>query len=501
MPKWNLRDDWPDEYRPKDKNNFLIDLFSMPFSDGISENLYKLSLDCSFQNQKKLVINIQSPQVDILAMTPGSVKSNGNTLTLNSHIFSLAELNKILFERLKKVQQGMGTFPISWFKKWIEAGTVPSKIIYENVTGVKSGEVRAGEKIGTTNQNPTNPQQQEVKISVEYGNSKPGDLRFMHPREFFSLLFWEERCDPIFNTNPDQYRHTLLRKMMTTYEQDPIPANLANEATDIINRPTDDWLSLRPPLRTVQRVKWEHIKEHLRSDFKKDPTINPNPSNIGVWETGGDVSKRIINPYGLKSNYKTSPGKCNIYTGEILFRSGFRTTSIAYSYCPIDKPLPHRLKYMSPPQVKTLFSHKDLAHLTKDRSQINYSATGCTKDFSKVDHSIVESFGQKTKHDKKEVNDKIAHDGDVFIIASKKHIPIIYEITKIWNDGTPPVNMIEVVVMHQWKKDDFRNNYSDKGWNKQEVNETRIIRIFPGGDPTEEWGQLQSNCLKKEGSN
>ena len=528
MPKWNLREDWPQEYLPRTKNNFLIDLFSMPLSGTIAENAFKtINLDVSTKNQKKLVIDIQSSTpVEILAMTHGMVTGSAKKIELTSHTFSVALLNKIMIERQKKEQQCLGDFPISWFKSWIDAGRVPCKIMYENVTGTISGGVKAGDVIGAANLNPANPLEKRVKISIEYEDSKPGDLRFMHPREFFSLLFWQQDCDPVLKKNANSYKHPLLRRMMSTVLSAGVSTPVypyTNDAKDIIDRDVDEWLGLRPPLRTFQRVKWEHIKEHMRTDYGN-----------GTW-TGedGDVSDRILNPYahdggvagyGIKGSAsctiemelnpvtgkmepkrdsagKTIPkgcAKCNIYAGEILFRSGYRSIVWAGGLCGAGQ-IPHRLKYLSPKLIRKLTQNTKYLNTSRKAARINFNQTKCTGDLTKATHNVHSVIGKKVAHNKKTVNQAIK-DGDVFIIATNSHVPIIHDVKSC------SATQIKVRVMHQWsytnpgyKKAHFRQKqkYADSRWATKPVNNTTIVKVMPGGDPTEEWGQLESNCLRK----
>jgi hypothetical protein len=493
MPNWNLRDDWP---KPEDPATGKSgeDLFKPPLSETILEDAYTLSLDTSTQNQKKLVIGINSQDpVDILAMTPGTVRSTGSTLTLTTPIFSLAELILLMFERQRNKQEfvGLSSYPVAWFRNWLMAGLCPSEIIYENVQSLKNDDfhVNAGEKIGTSTQ--ADPQK-EIRISIKYYDYTPGEPRFMHPREFFSLLFWEEKCDPIFNETPSDYTHPLLGKMMKTYEKKE--SNPVSNVQEIIDRLEDDWLGLRPPLRTFQRVKWEHIKEHMRGDY-----------GIGTWTgTIGNVQDRILNAYvhkGGPAGYGKSGNhmgynKCNIYCGEMLFRSGFRTIIWAEGLCPAGK-IPHRLKYVSPPWIRRL-TKKNL-NTSGEKAKICYNQTTCTANLSTVTHQIHTIIGAKATHEQKNINDQIEQ-GCVFVIASELHVPIIHDITSL---NAPD---IKIRAIHQWlpntsgfSKKDFRKEqyYADTHWPEQLINNTTIVKIEPGGDPTEEWGKLESNCLKK----
>ena len=283
------------------------------------------------------------------------------------------------------------------------------------------------------------------------------------------------------------------------------PASLSNNASQVINKPKDDWLGLRPPLRTFQRLKWEHIKEHKRADY-----------GSGTW-TGevGSVKDRIMNPYvhdggiagyGIKGSsccyVKEVPdptpedpnrkkkipkgcAKCNIYTGEMLFRSGFRTIIWAGGLCPKEK-ISHRLKYLSPRLIRINTNSTVNLNTSQNNAKINFSENECSVDWSKATHYVYTLIGRKTAPDKATINQGIK-EGNVFIIATDSHVPTIHDVINCTS------NQIKVQGMHQWTSN---NSDHTVPWTKS-TNDTTIIRINPGGDPTEEWGQLESNCLEK----
>ena len=212
---WNLRDDWPQEYLPRDKDGKLIESFSLPISSGIDGNNLELTYDTG---KNQLVIDISSSQdVEVLAITSGTTTVSGSTVVLISHVFAAYHFGE-LFQRAEL--SSSGGFPLSWFGRWIEAGRLPKSIHYENIKTPIADKVMAGKPIGKAGNHPNNGNKR-VRICVEYADSTAQNLRRMHPREFFSLLFWEEKCDPILKDAPNQYEHPFLRKMMNRFEDGP----------------------------------------------------------------------------------------------------------------------------------------------------------------------------------------------------------------------------------------------------------------------------------------
>ena len=201
MPKWNLSDDWPEG--PKNQNGFDIPLFSLPFSDAIDENAYSLKLDIStLDKKKKLVIGVaQQQSVDVLAITHGTINAGGNSLELYCDTFSVWWLNNMFLKLREVPQQSLAGFPVTWFKNWIEAGLIPRKITYENITGAKPGTATAGQKIGTSIINLADPENQTILLSIEYAESKTASAQgkprfYASERAFqFALLAREVRSD------------------------------------------------------------------------------------------------------------------------------------------------------------------------------------------------------------------------------------------------------------------------------------------------------------------
>jgi len=151
--------------------------------------------------------------------------------------------------------------------------------------------VCGGQLIGTVEMN-------QIKLSIEYADSLPDFPKFMHPRAFFSLLFWREECDPVYNASPNEYDHPLLWKMMDGREN-----GMHGNYHD------DDWLGLRPPLRIYKRVEWEARLTH--------------ELHHADWQTSGSLSDVLRNP--LIGTFAAGRSKCNLFVGEMAFRSGFRT--------------------------------------------------------------------------------------------------------------------------------------------------------------------------------
>lgn len=487
MPKWNLLDDWPKELIPVNKATNLPDvLFSLPIRTLVAaEDTISLSL-IRPNNFAKLILDIDDMQVDALAMVPGMITCAANEITLTTDIFSIPGVSNML---MKQTQQSQGDFPVAWFDNWRKAGTVPGKIVYENVEPFAqmsgSTKVNVGEVIGTVLPSPQDPARKLLRLSIEYTTSAPEKCdsyltfptpKCMHPREFFSLLFWDEKCDPILKENPDTYQHPLLRKMMMTCE-DGNPISLADKAKQLTNRPIDDWLGLRPPLRTYQRIKWEHIKEHLRNDT--------------LWNSDSDVQDRIKNPFTRwYSGYKGA--KCNIFAGEMLFRAGFRTIVWGGGIgCETADSLPGWLKY-DVPRWKDgqdgLFNNFSNNPKSRPRGQIRRNPNSAAKcNVLGTTYTLSTPFGQKESCGMDSLNNQIHNSGACFLFVSHEHVCIIDQV-----NSCAPTTTVKVI--DQWPGV-TRNSYSHTYSKPQ--NEVVILRMFPGGDPTETWGAMDLNCLRE----
>lgn len=480
MPKWNLTRDYSSSHGPKGATSFSMPIRAL----NIPLNKYSLKVEvehqpnmCVGKGNKKLIIDIDTSQkVEVLAMAPGSIINPGACIRLDTQIFFT--IGTLAF-RSRHGKNG-NPLPFAWFANWMEASLVPGRIVYDNVVPAKtkSGNVRSGEVIGTAGNHPTNAALKRLVISIAYAGPIKGVWDGMHPREFFSLLFWKKENDPVFKQNPGTYGDPLLRRMMATDEH-----GKTGLPSTFISAPKDIWLGLRPPLRTFERVQWEHVKEHLQASNE----------NTWDWRTFESVKNRIFNKYVARGNGYVSEMKCNIYTGEMLFRSGFRTIIWARGYgtCSANE-VQNRLKYLSPARVDKIFEYK-VCGIHKD--SINFSTmTSCTSR-SQATHSTFTCFGKKETPDKNKINTNIQVFGDAYFATTGSHVPIVFDVDNV------TANLVKLSVLDQnWKmrhdNSNFtRSNYVRKKYNRSPLIIT-VIRALPGGDPTEEWGMLKSNCLK-----
>ncbi|MBU7026819.1 MAG: hypothetical protein HXS48_07745 [Theionarchaea archaeon] len=477
MTIWNLEDDW-------------LWLFSMPISDGVAEDDYTLQIEEDSGGAKRLVIDIQSSdEVDVLAMVPGRVTSNGDTMILTSDIFTL--LVYIMENEMSEVHT-------NWFLNWDKIGRLPEKIYYENVTDGVSRTTRAGEVIGKAGDHSGDTSRKQVKIKIEYLDDTTNESKFMHPREFFSLLFWKEECDPVLNQLPlPSYHHPLLRKMMLSRE---------NGTSEIDPGPfqDDDWLGLRPPLRTFQRVKWEAIREHLIDNYKtywgkRDPGRNIQ----------GNVNERIKNPLIHKEGYEKN-SKCNIFSGEMLFRAGFVTTAglfklketLAYPCCGNDtNGIQNKLRYIQP------FSLNRHSKFCSRYVKICINTANLEEDCrcfpsDNDTHRIQLPYGtivNRIDIDVDEINRNIENSGSVYLAVNDFHVVIVDRILESSSSG------IRVCAIDQWAPELGINSNDcsggNKWWSRSHYSHLwtaqRLIEMSPGDDPTEVWGKLNLNRLEE----
>jgi len=483
MPNWNLRDDWPDEYKSLDSLGWPRELFSM----SIPENVEVAS--CSIENEnvnniKKLVINVTSQSdVDVLAIVPGGMELNNTTGIgiLTTELFSTAFLYAIEQPR---------QYPVPWFKNWLNAGRIPRKIIYENIINYETTEgmcfsVNAGDHIGKMGINLNNLSEKQIKISIEYADSTNDNPKFMHPVEFFSLLFWREECDPVFNANPSCYQHQLLQRMMSSVSDD--------KNGDFHN---DNWLGLRPPLRTFTRVKWEAFKEHL--------VLDDDYPNHWVGDTS-NVYDRIKNPFIHKTGGYVGQNltKCNIFAGEMLFRSGFRApvTMGNMGGC-TPGSFPYKIKYQS---VSGLFASFGIpGAISQPMGRIRYvGEMDCNHDQRCISgdatHEFAHLYARRVEWNQNLTNN-IQNLGRVYLLAktgpSGNHVVIVDEFTNN-NPYSGDANTVNAMDQHaslnnnSWSRTNYRYLYP----NNNNVNVV-ILEFFPGGDPSEEWGKIDLNCLE-----
>lgn len=405
-------------------------------------------------------------------------------------------------------------YPI-WGYNWTPAGCIPKRIIYENViVNQPIASVEARKILGEMGDSENGSKL--IKIAVEYADSTPKNPKFMHPKEFFSLLFWKEECDPVFADMSIQYSeliknyHPLLQKMMLSKEDGTIinDSNLKNfdfsQLDDLNPAPKDNWLGLRPPLRTYKRVLWEAKREYLVCKGKCK----------NVWGKPGSNKGRIKNSLILDRGYKGF-SKCNVFAGEMLFRAGFRTISGVFSYynekekkyfyytsCPVKNHIPGKLKYIQPNglysqrckglsnlntygkgkiRIENIFSNRDCFELNNIIGRDYEVNKGFARDrYRKCE--IKENNKTKKLNEIKNniINDSIEM-GDVYLASNSKHVVVVANIGK----------KIKAVDQYLWKweQGDYPHDWSPGDY--------VLIKILPGGDPTEEWGILDLNRLEE----
>lgn len=268
----------------------------MPIEGGEVDAVdqYLIGIDGTGPAPKKLVIGCPRP-FPVRAMVGGRLFTADSGMGIETPLFGALALS--LGENS------------AWFRQWTRAGCIPAAIEYEGllldehfsgadlIAGV---EVEAGTVIGTAQPAPPGS---AFKLSVTYGINEGGRTRTMHPIEFLSLLFWQEPCDRLFRPDSaDEYAHPLLRRLASC-RADGSPGDERN----------GDWLGLRPPLRTYKRIEWEARQTHRFHN--------------GNWQIGGNLRGILRNPIGYDS-YVASASKCNILLGELAFRAGFRSPGI-----------------------------------------------------------------------------------------------------------------------------------------------------------------------------
>ncbi|MBS7635203.1 hypothetical protein KEJ34_06925 [Candidatus Bathyarchaeota archaeon] len=129
------------------------------------------------QQKEKKVEDIAP--LGVTAVAKGKVRIEGE--------HSLTLMVKDFFESLyNEGKEGK----VKWFENWKEK--IPGKIVYEGLKKiyVKNGEEKdAAYGLGEGD---------EIKISMYYSDDKK-----MNPIEFFSLLFWQEEYDPVYQAEYD----------------------------------------------------------------------------------------------------------------------------------------------------------------------------------------------------------------------------------------------------------------------------------------------------------
>jgi len=537
MPNWwNLELDWPIADSTDEHSN-LITLFENPIDVEISNCRIE-----SVNGIKKLVIDVEtSDPIDIFAIVHGLVDSSGvsDKYELTTDIFTTLWPYEI-FRR-----EVCSEVPVSWLNNWLLAKTIPKKIIYENIINVDPTpcRVRAGMKIGEMGNHPTDDSKKQIKISIGYADGEDSNPRFMHPREFFSLLFWMEECDPFYTNTPIDYDSPLLQKMMRLYDDGspvvdesgtPVDdiGQLSNNDSDFCpfagvdtwlnnnnvfrgHENIDEWLGLRPPLRTYKRVEWEARVTHKihHNNWQSAPNSTSPPH--------GDLVNVIRNPLIRVGVALRTASKCNLFVGEMAFRSGFRVF--------VQRVGTHHLSYQSRNSFIRPCNAESCNDVTISASSTN-TITHNGNSYRISGRKIRGKTRYVTDGNRGQINQEISNDGKVIIYARKRycvgsglsgsdlyppylphgtldlcsdrssrpksfHVVFISRISSV----TPisvVANILDQHLMDPSSPNIPRNcggGYCGCG----DQNGRAFIELIPGGDPTEEWGEVDLNCLEE----
>ncbi|MBS7648798.1 hypothetical protein KEJ17_04040 [Candidatus Bathyarchaeota archaeon] len=361
------------------------------------------------QQKEKKVEDIAP--LGVTAVAEGTVSIEGE--------HSLTLMVKDFFESL--------TGKIEWFKTWKEAKKMPGKIVYEDLKkiSVKNGEKKcAAYGLGEGD---------KIKISIYYGDGTK-----MNPIEFFSLLFWQEEYDPVYQAEYDSnglkkfgglenYKfeswgepksHPLINKMMSS-RMNGSPGTPED----------DDWMGLRPPLRTYKRIEWE-AKRELSLYFNNWQQL---PKDEGKKEEKlkkdnkyGDITGRIKTPNIVE--FSPNVSKCNILTGELAYRAGFRTFVK-------ESMKKGKLKFYSP---------NELVRYAKNEKKIKLEGLNLEKPEETIE------FGEKrnvTKNDIDEINREIGELGKCLVYAREG-----YEGVPPGYKGPPRSWVQHVVILKEIKE-------------------------------------------------
>lgn len=283
-PSWNLEEDLKDAA----EGPAVAWPIAQPFS-GVSAQTSVTVESVSLENRgdRRVIAVVTNPQdAEVYAMARGEVEPTTTGVILRVRTFFC---NPLLIAGSRA----------RWFLQWLFApiGTIPTAIHYDNVemdnSLIAGKAVEPGHVIGRGRGGP-------VDMWFEYDSTRIGSMV-----ELLGLFFWRREHDPLYVSNPPDYPHPLAKAMALHHG-----AGLTGNA-----REKPDWLGLRPPLRTYQRVEWEARHTHW--------------FHHAAWQRGGNLADKYRNPLVTKDNgegrpLKDSP-KCNVFAGEMAFRAGFRT--------------------------------------------------------------------------------------------------------------------------------------------------------------------------------
>ena len=511
MPAWSLRDDLF-------SSGITSEVF-MPIDASIgAAERYRLEIERETEESgrggvfegvegiRKLVITLDIPSFPIQAVVAGDLteifREGTSILRLETEIFDLTAPGDSVCEVWGEAL---------WFvTNWVRlARRIPRAIVYENVsttweelgvapTGlIERVPVRAGQRIGTATS-------EQIKLSIEYDDSSPTMPRFMHPREFFSLLFWREACDPIYNLDPEPYAHPLLQKMMQVRENGSVEPCMEHTPIHFCK----DWLGLRPPLRTYKRIEWEANVEKVRHGEN--------------WLLGGNLRGVFQNPVirenvqcpdkALRSGgtchggpYYQCCSKCNIFAGEMAFRAGFKvfvgrsqTDRLAYRSRHVLVPRCDR-----PEDDRRVFDNPECEIEIEGTS---YLITSTSK------HCGFRRY--VTSENMSSINREIGFEGKAIVHSRKRycvsgtspfppcdnpldvrgfHIVFLSEIRSVSPTGITASIIDQHIAEHPLMPYDC----DIPSCGCQSPTARAFIELRPGGDPTEYWGVLDLNCLEE----
>jgi hypothetical protein len=555
MPNWSFRGDWPEEFAPSipeelrtgSRNDLVVEPVRNDVSrNEISRDRYNLSIEGTV---KSLVINIESMvNVPVLAMASGNISYDPilATTTLTTDIFTISGINRIFAQEQAIFSDLLGSqniYLLRWFQSWVEAGTVPHTIIYENiedsVCAAGSANVRVGQSIGNAGVHPTDPQKKQIRIKIEYQDSTLDNPKFMHPREFFNLLFWEEDCDPFLADSPREYTSPLLQKMMRLYCDGsdvviegggPVTnisqlSNNNSEFRPLGNADADawlhnnnvfrdhenieDWLGLRPPLRIYKRVEWEARvthKIHHNNWQTAHMIVNPPPQPpICCVEAlpYGDLRGVIRNPLVTVGVGIRKESKCNLFVGDISFRSGFR----AFVY----RTSASRLSYQS----RDSYTDQSCNSTNCNNQLIPHASNSGTVSYEGKTYRLSSSKLRGKKRyipnddndSVSQLNQEISDFGKVIIHARKRYSPpasreIAFHVVFVSRIRSVSANSLQADVLDQHLMDTGGGTiprdcgvpvYCGCGG----ATDRAFIELIPGGDPSEPWGIVDLNCLEE----
>lgn len=372
--KFSLYADWGCEAEKKCEKK----IFYLPVSDKVPLKTIKIegskmvievdkskfqTQDSSSGKEEHAGPGLQPKKVDA-----GSIVASGVTSIVGGKVTAVGKT--FLKMNVKEFFQSLCD-KVPWFQSWKKAEKIPVEIRYEGLENVVKKENSViGEKVGGSEEGGVlagggwglGTPGEKISISIYYDGQKP-----MNPVEFFSLLFWQEEYDPIYqgkrNEESEKYEFGGLDK----YKFESWGGSKTHPLINLMMKSTkdgkegspknDDWIGLRPPLRTYKRVEWEAKRELAlyfdrwqRGDEKEAKT--EKKGRLVELDDKGDVKVNRIKTPDIEINIpsKGNPGyvgysKCNIFAGEMAYRSGFKT------FVAVGRSKSGKNKFLSPDEL------------------------------------------------------------------------------------------------------------------------------------------------------